>query len=403
MLTYDEFIADFLNKPVNTDGVYPNECMDLMHEYCMNVLGLSKDALAAPSAYLIYKDFGHMNGHDLFTRVTNTPDGVPAKGDIVVFGQTPTTPLGHVCIFLEGDNNKFKSFDCNWPLDSLPHIQDHDYTGVFGWLHYTGIMFTYKYKIGDILEPGVDIPVGSSPGKEDMKYGHIGFNYKAIIIGTAQGYYNIDQTAIGGGTGWVNAQTVDATNPFIDRPDGASLPVPPSPAVYSEVQYTSMQSERDIALSELQTTQNQLVEANKKITGFTALGVTSTDDITKLKLDYETIISGLNKQILSCLDRNKVLADVVKKKEDEDFTAIEEGMKMADKAQELESHMEQIAKNVGSKPELKKILDKIWSLISLADKAKKQIAKPITAPVVSTPSSMDWLMQFLGLKGGATS
>lgn len=409
MLTFDEFIANFLNRPVDTDGIYPNQCMDLMHEYCIDVLGLSKTALTEPSAYLVYKDFGKINGGNLFSRITYITGLIPQKGDIVVFGQDIGS-YGHVCIFLEGDNTKFKSFDANWPSGTLPHIQDHDYKGVLGWLHFKeSNMFIYKYKVGDILEPGLDIPVGESPGKENMNYGHIGFNYKAEIIGTAQGYYNVDQKAIGGGTGWVNAQIVDATPAFIARPADASRPVPPSPAVYSQEQYDAMQRERDVALTELQVTQSQLVEANKKLTGFTALGVMTTDDITKLKLDYETTISGLNKQILSCLDRNKILADVVKKKEDEDFTAIEEGMKMAEKATELESHISQIAKNVGSKPNVKSILDKFWGLFNLVDKMKKQMPqqeKPKDEPIVPPPmksSAFDWLTQFLGLGGGAKS
>jgi hypothetical protein len=29
----------------------------------------------------------------------------------------------------------FTSFDQNWPLNSLCHFQNHNYTGVLGWLH----------------------------------------------------------------------------------------------------------------------------------------------------------------------------------------------------------------------------------------------------------------------------
>ena len=41
---------------------------------------------------------------------------------------------GHVAVFLEGDNKKFKSFDQNYPVGSACHIQDHDYKAVMGWL-----------------------------------------------------------------------------------------------------------------------------------------------------------------------------------------------------------------------------------------------------------------------------
>lgn len=134
-MSFDEFITYWTGKPVDFDGIYPNQCMDLMHQYVYDVLNITdKTALAQPSAYLVFTNFQSEQGRQYFELVTNTPSNVPQKGDIVVFGQQVGTN-GHVCIFISGDVNSFVSFDANWPAMSLPHQQEHDYNGVLGWLH----------------------------------------------------------------------------------------------------------------------------------------------------------------------------------------------------------------------------------------------------------------------------
>lgn len=131
MITFDEFIKKWTGKPVDFDGIYPNQCMDLMHQYSYEVLGITdKAVLAKPSAYQVYSEF---SWDSYFKKVANTPTGVPDKGDLVVF-DTKVGQWGHVCIFVDGDAKKFNSFDANFPTGSLPHIQSHDYVGVSGWL-----------------------------------------------------------------------------------------------------------------------------------------------------------------------------------------------------------------------------------------------------------------------------
>lgn len=130
-MTFDDFIKKWKDKPVDVDGIYPNQCFDLFHQYHIEVLELTdKSILAFPSAYQIFTDF---NRPDLFEKIINTPTGIPQKGDIIVWGKT-IGQWGHVAIFIDGDANKFNSFDANWPTGTLPHIQQHDYTGVLGWL-----------------------------------------------------------------------------------------------------------------------------------------------------------------------------------------------------------------------------------------------------------------------------
>lgn len=131
MISLDEFIKKWTGKTVDTDGIYPNQCMDLMHQYLIDCFDITDPSvLAAESAYLSYQNI-HSNGKGLFE--VKTLDGLPQKGDIVFFGKQ-VGEYGHVCIYVKGDAKNFKSFDANWPIGSLPHIQDHTFSGVIGWI-----------------------------------------------------------------------------------------------------------------------------------------------------------------------------------------------------------------------------------------------------------------------------
>ncbi len=132
-MNFQDFMVKWQGKPVDFDGVFPNQCFDLAHQYVYDVLGLTnKTILAHPSACQIFDNFTET---DYFDKIENTPTGIPLEGDIVVFKCTSALPFGHVCIFVEGDANKFRSFDANWPTGSLPHIQEHTYGYCAGWLH----------------------------------------------------------------------------------------------------------------------------------------------------------------------------------------------------------------------------------------------------------------------------
>lgn len=172
-MTFDEFIAKWSGKPVDFDGVYPNQCMDLMHQYVYEVLGISdKKVLAAPLAYQAYTN----NWSGYFTKIDNTPTGIPQKGDILFFG-TKIGTAGHVCIVRDASLNSFNSFDANWPVGSLPHIQTHMYTGVLGWLRPKAQVQSNFYKGLDLtnresMKIAVDILVRVQAGEfvEKSKY-----------------------------------------------------------------------------------------------------------------------------------------------------------------------------------------------------------------------------------------
>jgi len=133
MKTFDQFVKDNTNVGIDTDGAYGNQCMDLMHAYCRDVLGLSDlSILAQPNAKSVWTNFANVKGHELFDKIPNTPTGVPLKGDIMLYDWSPD---GHVDIFIQGDVNSFRSFSQNFPTGSKSNVVNHPtYNGVYGWL-----------------------------------------------------------------------------------------------------------------------------------------------------------------------------------------------------------------------------------------------------------------------------
>ena len=127
-MTLDEFVEKYNGKGIDFDGKFSTQCVDLYRQYVKEVLGFPQSPPVEGA-----KDIWDTYLPEYFRRIENTPYGVPEKGDIVIWG-TKIGKYGHIAIFLEGDAKKFKSFDQNFPVGSLCHIQEHTYTGVLGWL-----------------------------------------------------------------------------------------------------------------------------------------------------------------------------------------------------------------------------------------------------------------------------
>lgn len=137
-MIFDQFITKWTGKSIDFDGIYPNQCMDLMHQYAYDVLGITDKAVLAKAwASLVYTQFAWNNQ---FEKIANTPTDVPQKGDIILWEEALNYDAaighgyGHVAIVIDANTNTFNSFDANWPAGSLPHIQNHNYNHVLGWL-----------------------------------------------------------------------------------------------------------------------------------------------------------------------------------------------------------------------------------------------------------------------------
>lgn len=160
-MTIQQFFDKYNNRGIDFDNYYGLQCMDLAHQYGVEVVG--QDIPAAPAA----KDVWNKStpGYD---KIANTPSGVPQKGDIIIWG-VGVGQFGHIAVFDHGDANTFVSFDQNWPLNSLCHFQNHNYNGVLGWLRPKSSVSTpikemasEVTKVGEITNQTI-IPVGTNP------------------------------------------------------------------------------------------------------------------------------------------------------------------------------------------------------------------------------------------------
>lgn len=126
-MTVDQFTAKYNNKPIDFDGAYGDQCVDLVQQFSIEVLKISPwgsgNAIGRWANY----------PKDKFTKIPNSPSGVPQKGDVLIWGKS-LGEYGHIAVFLDGDAKNFRSFDQNFPLNSKCHVQKHNYNGLLGWL-----------------------------------------------------------------------------------------------------------------------------------------------------------------------------------------------------------------------------------------------------------------------------
>jgi hypothetical protein len=134
-MTLQQFIEKWNGKFCEVAGSAnaQNQCVDLANAYIRDILGLP--IIEWTNA----KDFPSKASPDNYEYILNTPTGVPKEGDLIIWGGTTA---GHIAIFLEGDANKFRSFDQNYPSGSPCRIVEHGYSNVLGWLRPKGKQVT---------------------------------------------------------------------------------------------------------------------------------------------------------------------------------------------------------------------------------------------------------------------
>lgn len=132
-MNYNDFIKKHNGKGTDFDGRYGVQCVDLVKSYLKEVFGITAGYWGDAHAY--YDGFNsHKELTTNFTRIKNTPDFVPKKGDIVVWSSKLNNGPGHIAIANgEGNTKYFYSYDQNWTgrHDKCTLVK-HNYNCVLG-------------------------------------------------------------------------------------------------------------------------------------------------------------------------------------------------------------------------------------------------------------------------------
>jgi hypothetical protein len=128
-MTAREWLKAKAGTKIDFDGYYGYQCMDLAEAYNKEIVGAPRIGGNAIDAWTRYP-----TAH--YTRIANTPSGVPQSGDIMVWGKGVGT-YGHIGVVWTADVNRFETLDQNWPFSNgttPAKFISHNYSGVLGWL-----------------------------------------------------------------------------------------------------------------------------------------------------------------------------------------------------------------------------------------------------------------------------
>jgi uncharacterized coiled-coil protein SlyX len=124
-MTINEYFESINGQYIEMAGTLAkNQCVDNANFYIKYVLGLP--IIEFTNA----KDFPSKVSPNDYDYILNTPTGVPKEGDLIIWNGT----YGHIGVFIEGDVNRFKSFDENYPTGAPCMAVEHNYNNVMGWL-----------------------------------------------------------------------------------------------------------------------------------------------------------------------------------------------------------------------------------------------------------------------------
>lgn len=179
------------------------------------------------------------------------------------------------------------------------------------------------------------------------------------------------------------------------------VPQPTDTQTYTKDQYDSCMAdrqkfwqERDEALKQVADLDSQLVTANAILSAFKAKGYTTVDDVDKVLKSVQDENTKLKNEVKQVNDSNANIALLYKAKCQEDSTAVDTGLKHEATVRDLSQNIQSIAGFVGSKPELKDILEKVNTLMQ---NQKPSITREVVQAVEKLAESPK---SFIDLFGG---
>ena len=137
-MTLEQFVAEWNGKKNNFDGVYENQCVDIVKQYVQDVLNLP--IWSGEPRY-----YGSIADKRFFEFHANTPLYIPRAGSIAIWNGNVGRGFGHVGIVTSANLLKFVSFDQNWPELSPCILVNHTYQSVTGFLYPRGMDILSQY------------------------------------------------------------------------------------------------------------------------------------------------------------------------------------------------------------------------------------------------------------------
>ena len=110
-MTFDEWVKKNLGKYIDYDEAYGVQCVDLIKSYIKNVLCFTPESIGNAINYFNnYSSSSYLQKH--FTRIHNTTEFIPKRGDIGVF--KTSSGKGHVVICTgDGTTSWFTDYEQN--------------------------------------------------------------------------------------------------------------------------------------------------------------------------------------------------------------------------------------------------------------------------------------------------
>ena len=149
-MTFNEYFSKNIGKSIEFDGVYPYQCCDMVNDYmqkCFNIFTYYPYNFNAQQYFTRFNEVSALVKN--FTKISNTPEFVPMKGDICVFKSADN--VGHISVATgEGNTKYFYSYDQNYNGHKYVAKEKHTYTNFLGVLRYKGnALDTTGLKRGD--------------------------------------------------------------------------------------------------------------------------------------------------------------------------------------------------------------------------------------------------------------
>ncbi len=139
-------LIDFVNinirKPVDFDGRYGAQCVDLFRQYAADVCGVEEKMEGVVGAKDLFLNWDSMQREKkYFARITSSNGGIP--GDAAVWNATAGNPFGHVAIVLSSNQTDLLVFE----QDGLAKPGTSNYGAKLAWRSRKGLLgFLRRYE-----------------------------------------------------------------------------------------------------------------------------------------------------------------------------------------------------------------------------------------------------------------